>query len=257
MSCGRFPLSGLLRRLWFCLLAFAAAAALAAEPRLAEEPGAEPLRIGVLAYRGVERARQEWQPHADYLGEKLAPQRFRIVPLTLAEFAPAIAARRIDLVITNTGHYVELEVGGAISRIATMRVSGPEGPVDRFGGTAIARSDRADMNGYADLRGKRLAVPDTKGFGGWQVHLREARAAGLDLERDLSEVLELQAQDKVVAAVLAGRVDAGLVRSDLVESMAAAGKIDLATLKVPGFARARSTNCFKLDTPSLLLTSMK
>jgi PAS domain-containing protein len=90
------------------------------------------------------------------------------------------------------------------------------------------------MNSYADLRGKRLATPDTGSFGGWQVHLREARGAGVDLRNDLAETLELQAQDKVVAAVLAGRADAGLVRSDLIESMAAAGKLDLVAIKLIG-----------------------
>ena len=68
----------------------------------------EPVRIGVLAYRGVDRAYADWQPHADYLQQRLAPLRFAIVPLTLAEFRPAIAASRIDLIITNTGHYVAL-----------------------------------------------------------------------------------------------------------------------------------------------------
>jgi diguanylate cyclase (GGDEF)-like protein/PAS domain S-box-containing protein len=214
----------------FCVLPAAAEP----DPATARTSTNAPLRIGVLAYRGVDQARREWQPHADYLATKLAPRQFRVVPLTLAEFAPAISEQRIDLVITNTGHYVELEVGGRISRIATMRVAGPNGPVDRFGGTAIARAERGDLNSYADLRGKRLAVPDTNGFGGWQVHLREARTAGIDLEHDLAETLELQAQDKVVASVIAGRSDVGFVRSDLIEAMAAAGKLDLAKLKVVG-----------------------
>ncbi len=87
------------------------------------------------------------------------------------------------------------------------------------------------MKTYADLCGKRLAVPDIHAFGGWQVHLREARAAGLDLTRDPGQVIELQAQDKVVESVLAGQADAGFVRSDLIESMAAAGKLDPAQLR--------------------------
>jgi len=204
-------------------------------------PPEQALRIGVLAFRGQQQALAEWQAHAEFLARKLPPHRFSIVPLTLAEFGPAMNSRRIDLVITNTGHYVELETGGRISRIATMRVAGPQGPVDRFGGVAIARAERLDLNSYADLRGKRVAVPDVNGFGGWQVHLREARAAGLDLTRDLGEILQLQAQDKVVESVLAGRADAGFVRSDLVESMAAAGKLDLSKLRVIG---ARQTPNF-------------
>ncbi|MDZ4252238.1 MAG: EAL domain-containing protein [Sulfuritalea sp.] len=204
---------------------------------LAAEPTGEPLRIGILAFRGQEKALAEWQGHADFLAQKLAPHRFQIVPLTLAEFGPALNAGRIDLVITNTGHYVELEAGGRISRIATMRVAGPQGPVDRFGGVAIARAERSDLKTYADLRGKRLAVPDVHGFGGWQVHLREAQAAGLDLGSELAEILELQSHDKVVESVLSGRADAGFVRSDLVESMAAADKLNLAQLRVIGARR--------------------
>ena len=210
----------------------------------------EPVRIGVLAYRGVDRAYADWQPHADYLQQRLAPLRFAIVPLTLAEFRPAIAASRIDLIITNTGHYVALEAQGAISRIATMRIAGPHGPVDRFGGAAIARRDRQDLRGYADLKGKRIATPDTKGFGGWQVHLREAKAAGFDLNRDIGGVLELQTQDKVVAAVISGEADAGFVRSDLIESLIAAGKLDPKLLKVlgerstPGFPYRHSTQLY-------------
>ncbi|MBI5109228.1 MAG: EAL domain-containing protein [Rhodocyclales bacterium] len=227
------PFGQLLRWLAVCLCCTLTSLA-GADSTAGEASSAQPVRIGVLAFRGIDRARQDWQPHADYLSDKLSPLRFEVVPLTLQEFAPAIAARRIDLVVTNTGHYVALEVGGAISRIATMRIAGPQGPVDHFGGTAIARADRADMNSYADLRGKRLAVPDTEGFGGWQVHLREARAASINLDSDLAEVLELQAQDKVVASVIAGRVDAGFVRSDLIESMAAAGKLDSAQIKVLG-----------------------
>lgn len=213
---------------------------LAAETASSAPPEAT-LHIGILAFRGQDKALAEWQAHADFLAQKLAPHRFSIEPLTLAEFGPALDAGRIDLVITNTGHYVELEAGGRISRIATMRIAGPQGPVDRFGGVAIARADRPDLKTYADLRGKRLAVPDVHSFGGWQVHLREAQAVGLDLTSDLAEVLELQAQDKVVESVLAGRVDAGFVRSDLVESMAAEDKLNLAQLRVIG---ARQTPNF-------------
>jgi len=207
----------------------------------AETANAEVLRIGVLAYRGQERALSDWQPHADYLTQKLAPLRFEIVPLTLAEFPQAVSERRIDLLITNTGHYVELEVGGTVARIATMRIAGPKGPVDRFGGTVIARAERDDLKTYADLRRQRLIVPDITAFGGWQVHLPEARAAGIDLIRHTRAVIEVNNQDKVVQGVLDGTADAGFVRSDLIESLAAVGKLDLAALRVVG---ARSTPHF-------------
>ncbi len=208
------------------------------------------LRIGVLAYRGAAQARAEWQPHADYLNRVLAPYKFVVVPLTLGEFEPAIAAGRIDFVITNTGSYVGLEAGGNISRIATMRIAGPNGPVDRFGGVAFARADRTDLRGYADLRGKRVAIPDRTAFAGWQVHLPEARAVGIDLATDLGGIVELQSQEKIVAEVLSGRADVGFVRSDLLESLAAAGKIDIGQVRIigerqtPGYPYRHSTRLY-------------
>ena len=229
--------------LMFCIrFTFAAEPARTPSTAAATTPTtAESLRIGVLAFRGPERARAEWQAHADFLESKLAPRRFVIVPLTLDEFGPAIAQRRIDLAITNSGHYVALETSGRISHIATMRTAGPNGPLDRFGGVAIARAGRDDLKTYADLRGKRVAVPDTKGFGGWQVHLREARNAGVELARDLGGVLELQNQDKVIESVLDGTADAGFIRSDLIESKVAAGSLDASRLQIIG---ARQTANF-------------
>ena len=202
---------------------------------------AETLRFGVLAYRGKERALKDWQPHADYLSKRLAPRRFEVVPLTLDEFPKVVEAGSIDVFTTNTGHYVELEVAGNVARIATMRVAGPKGPVDRFGGTVIARAERQDLQGYADLKGQRIMVPDLSAFGGWQVHLPEAKEAGIDLRRDVREIIELSNHDKIVEGVLAGNADAGFVRSELIESLAAAGKLDPGKIRVVG---ARTTANF-------------
>jgi hypothetical protein len=119
---------------------------------------AKPVRIGVLAYRGAEQAEREWQAHADYLS-KTARQHFRIVPLDYKALDEAVARRSIELLITNTGHYTELEATGQVSRIATRLVAGPHGPINRFGGTAIALASRNDLAHYRDLKGKRLLIP--------------------------------------------------------------------------------------------------
>lgn len=194
--------------------------------------GADSIRIGVLAYRGPEHALKHWAPHADYLNAQLAPSRFEIVPMSYSELTGAVQRRDIQLLITNTGHYTEMELAGGVSRIATRLMVGPAGPLDRFGGTVIARADNTRLNRYADLKGQRLMVPDKSSLGGWQVHLREAMEQGINLEKDASAIIETKNHEKVVEGVLAGQADAGFVRSDLVESMAAEGRIRLADLRV-------------------------
>ena len=244
----RAPLGNAATCLRSVLLAFAILVLWATSPGWAAEP--ETYRIGVLAFRGKERAIADWQPHADYLSKRLAPRRFEVLPLSLDEFKASIESRTIDFLTTNTGHYVELESEGAVARIATMRIAGPHGPVDRFGGTVIARAEREDLKGYADLRGKRLIVPDSSAFGGWQVHLPEAKAAGIDLLRDTAAIIEIPNHDKILEAVLTGKGDAGFVRSDLIENLAAAGKLDPKAVRVVGqrhtanFPYAHSTRLF-------------
>jgi len=211
---------------------------------------ARPVRIGVLAYRGVDAAQAQWGAHAAYLEARLAPRTVRIVPLGYDELTNAVHDRALDFVITNTGHYAELELTGGVSRIATRRLHGADGPLDSFGGTAIARAGRGDLESYRDLRGQALMIPDRSSLGGWQVHAGEALEQGIDLRHAARSIAETGNHEAVVLGVLEGRADAGFVRSDLIESMAAQGKIRLADLKVlnqrrePGYPYALSTKLY-------------
>ena len=208
------------------------------------------IRIGVLSYRGSEKALQQWQGHADYLSAKIPGHHFSIVPLSYPELDQAVRDHTIELLITNTGHYTELEATGQVSRIATRLIAGPDGPLNRFGGTAITRAGRSDISHYRDLAGKTLLIPDRSSLGGWQVHVREALDQGLDLESEAHILPETENHEKVVLGVLGGAADAGFIRSDLIEAMAAAGKINLQDLKVidpqqtPGYPFLHSTRLY-------------
>jgi diguanylate cyclase (GGDEF)-like protein/PAS domain S-box-containing protein len=197
----------------------------------ASEP-AETVRIGVLANRGKVVALRQWAPHADYLNARLAPRRFTIVPLTFTELDRAAVEHSVEFVITNSGHYASLEYNDHLIRLATLRRVGPNGPLDRFGGVVITRPDRRDIRSYADLRGKRLLIPSFDSLGGWLVHLREGLDAGIDLRLAAVGIQETQNHEDVVAGILAGQADAGLIRSDLLEQMQLEGRLKLADLQV-------------------------
>jgi diguanylate cyclase (GGDEF)-like protein/PAS domain S-box-containing protein len=192
----------------------------------------EVVRIGVLANRGMEVALRQWGPHADYLNERLPSRRFAIVPMDFRDLDRAAAEHSVQFVITNTGHYSSLEYDGHLIRLATLRRAGPHGPLDRFGGVVITQPDRDDIHAYANLRGKRLLIPSFTSLGGWQVHLREALDVGVDLRTDAADIRETQNHEDVVAGILAGQADVGLIRSDLLEEMAREGRLKLPDLKV-------------------------
>ncbi|NTV96531.1 MAG: PhnD/SsuA/transferrin family substrate-binding protein, partial [Thiobacillus sp.] len=210
----------------------------------------EAYRIGVLAYRGKEAAVAEWSSHVDYLNRRLQPLRFELAPMTWQELSEAARRRTIQFVITNPGSYTEMAIAGTANRIATRVMVGPTGNLDRFGGVAIARADRTDLNSYADLRGKRLLIPDYSSLGGWQVHLGEALDQGVDLRTDTASIEETGNHEKVVFGIQSGYADAGFVRTDLLEHMATEGRIRLGDFhiinprRVAGFPYILSTQLY-------------
>ena len=76
-------------------------------------------RIGVLAYRGAEEAERSWQTTFDTLSRALPQYRIQVVSGTAAFLTAAVAAHRLDFLITNPGHYLELKVDYSAAALAT------------------------------------------------------------------------------------------------------------------------------------------
>jgi two-component system sensor histidine kinase TtrS len=189
--------------------------------------------IGVLAHRGDETSEKRWEPTAEYLSDRISDTAFRLVPCDLQEMSEALARGELDFVLTNPGHYVELEHHHGVSRIATLKNLRHGEAYKVFGAVIIARADRADIRSLRDLQGKSFAAVSEGAFGGFQMAWRELREAGIDPFDDLSR-LDFTGfpQDAIVRLVERGRVDAGTVRTDILEQMANQGSIRLADFQV-------------------------
>lgn len=193
---------------------------------------AETLFIGVLAKRGAEETLRRWTPTAQYLAEHIPGTRFSIVPLPFDAVAPAVQTGSVDFIMANPAMYVALEAQGGASRIVTLRNRGPNGHgYTRFGGVVFTRSERTDLTRFADLVGERLGAVEQHSLGGYLAAWRELRRSGVALS-DLEALEFLGTQDAVVYAVLEGQLDAGTVRTDTLERMAAEGKIDITDVRV-------------------------
>jgi diguanylate cyclase (GGDEF)-like protein len=193
------------------------------------------VRIAVLAHRGEDAALKHWQATADHLTQAIPTRRFVIVPLKNATLAPAVAAQDVDFVLTNPGSYVTLESLHGVTRMLTLRALRQGRVLTEFGAVIFTRADRDDIRTLADLKGKSFMGVGRDTFGGFLMAQRELQAAGVNPFRHLSR-LEFSGlpQDTIVFAVRDGRVDAGTVRTDLLEGMAAEGRIDLAAFKAIG-----------------------
>ncbi len=191
------------------------------------------VRIGVLAYRGKEQTLRNWTPTAHYLSREIPGHTFVVVPLDNDAIGPAVEYRDVEFVLTNPGSYAELEHLYGITRIATLKSRTPHGGLSVFGAVIFTRADRKDIRTLADLKGKRFMAVHPNAFGGWWLAWRELKRQGIDPERDFRELrFSGFPQDQIVFAVRDGRVDAGTVRTDLLENMALSGQIQLRDFRV-------------------------
>jgi diguanylate cyclase (GGDEF)-like protein len=206
-------------------------------------------RIGLLAHR--EESLKLWSPTADYLTQQIPDYRFEIVPLDNHTIGPAIARGEVDFVLTNPGSYVELEARYGITRMLTLRNLRQGQAYTVFGSVIFTRADHPLVRNLQDLRGRSFMAVDKNAFGGFLMAWREFKDHDIDPFRDFTEIRFVGLpQDPIVYAVRDGKVDAGMVRTDTLERMAADGKIRLDQFhilnpqQVVGFPFALSTRLY-------------
>lgn len=190
------------------------------------------LRFGVLSFRPKEVTTAQWQPLAKELENNLSGYRVELSALTYPELDKAVKDKKIDLVLTNPEHYIILKNKLAMHAVATLIRLEQGHPIDEFAGVIFTRADREDIKTLADLNHKVIASPAEGSLGGylmqrWQLEKEQIKAK--------SYVFTGMPHDNVIDEVLAGRVDAGFVRSGVLESLEKTGKLKLheaATIKV-------------------------
>ncbi|MDD2829216.1 MAG: EAL domain-containing protein [Sulfuricurvum sp.] len=189
------------------------------------------VNIGVLAFHSKADTLKEWEPVVSYLQQSEPNYTFRILPLNYPEINNAVKNRTLDFIITNSGHYIILEKQYHISRIATMMRYQNTQWVDRFGGVIFTRSDRTDINTLQDLKDKKIAAVDQESLGGYAAQLYELFRNHIT-KNELKLHFTGMPHTNVVESVLSGKMDVGFVRTNVLEDMAHAGKLDLHKLKI-------------------------
>ncbi|SNT22353.1 regulatory protein, luxR family [Antarctobacter heliothermus] len=214
--------SGGARAILLCLLM----SCLCAVPTRAQDIERPIVRVGVLAHRGWNAGETQWSLLATYLQGALPAHVVRFVPVTLTSAGPLINAGGLDFLITNPGHYIDLADSYPMSVLATRKRTLPDGAHTlQFGSAVLVRAD-SGLTTFADLRGARVGAVAPQAFGGFQLTWFEARAQGVDLFDDPADLAFYGfPQDTIVADVLAGKLDAGIVRSGLLERLIIEGTV--------------------------------
>jgi len=189
--------------------------------------GTNLIKIGVLAKRGTDHCLEQWSPTAEYLSNVIQDYTFKIIPIDFNNIIPKVKNGDVDFILANSAIYVELEVMHGVSRIATLKNKRLNGTYTTFGSVVFCLKQHSDIRTYSDLKKQHFLAVSEKSFGGWLMAWRELKEAGIDPYKDFSKLSFAGTHDQVVNSVLNKEVDAGTVRTDILERMQMEGKINL------------------------------
>ena len=188
----------------FALLALASLtlAACGGEPELGTEEN--PIVWAVVPSGETDRVVTGFEEVTDLIFEETG---LVIDPLVTTEYAGAIEAMCADppkaqMAALNTFSYILAnEKGCADAALVAVRFGSPS-----YNGQIIVRSD-SGIESIEDLDGKTFCRPDPLSTSGWIIPSITLKAAGVDPETDLAQVVDAGSHDAVVAGDARGTIE--------------------------------------------------
>ena len=182
--------------------------------------------VGVLSFRSRAETRAKWHPLAVHLTRTIPGLHFRIQPLFYTEFESAIEGGSLDYILTNPAHSIAISQRHALSgAIGTLVEKSGDRPRFRFGGVIFTRNEPGTPRSLADLVGRTIGAVARDSLGGYQAQAFEMKGEGIDIEEDVAFVWTGMPHANVLDAVLEGEVDAGFVRTGVIEAAIGCGRI--------------------------------
>lgn len=191
--------------------------------------------VAVRAHRGIDLSIKQWQPTLEALNKQLKKHSFTLMPIvSLDEITKRAGLVEFDFLLTNPSSYVEVEQFYGARALATLNNKRANAAQSRFGSVIFTHVRNTDILTLNDLKDRTLMAVSEPAFGGWRVAWLEMLEQGFNPHSKLKslEFTESGTQAEVVYSVLDGKVDAGVVRTDQLERLEAAGKIDMRYLRI-------------------------
>lgn len=192
-------------------------------------------KVAVRAHRGIDIAISQWKLTTDWLTANISEHTFVLNPvISLDDISRGVLLGEFDFVLTNPSSYVEIaELYGAKS-LVTLNNKRANSAQVRFGSVIFTHVKNTGLIDIQSLKNKSLMVVSKPAFGGWRVAWLEMLEQNFNPIKGLGRLVyaNSKTQQQVVFAVLNGEVDAGVVRTDLLERMESDGDIDLRYLRV-------------------------
>src|SRR6266852_1478981 len=167
---------------------------------------ARDLKFGFTPVLGEAEMHAEFDPLAAYLSDAIGQKVVLYVAKDYGDLRTQMEAGTVDIGSFSPFAYVDAMRGGKIRIIAQSIIDGTA----TYRGIIVARKD-GGLKTVADLKGKRFAFVDPKSASGYVYPRAMLIEKGINPETFFKETIFAGSHDKVIAAVLDGRVDAGAI----------------------------------------------
>lgn len=167
---------------------------------------AQELKFGFTPVLSEADMRAEFEPLMTYLSDAIGQKVVLYIAKNYGDLRTQMEAGAVDIGSFSPFAYVDAARGGKIRIIAQSILDGSA----TYRGIIVARKD-SGLKKVADLEGKRFAFVDPKSASGYVYPRAMLVEKGVTPERYFKETIFAGGHDKVIAAVLEGRVDAGAI----------------------------------------------
>ncbi|MFI5339545.1 MAG: phosphate/phosphite/phosphonate ABC transporter substrate-binding protein [Candidatus Methylomirabilales bacterium] len=167
---------------------------------------AEELKFGFTPVLSEAEMRAEFEPLMTYLSDAIGQKVVLYIAKNYGDLRTQMEAGAVDIGSFSPFAYVDAARGGKVRIIAQSILDGSA----TYRGLIVARKD-SGLRTVADLEGKRFAFVDPKSASGYVYPRAMLIERGVTPERYFKETIFAGGHDKVIEAVLEGRVDGGAI----------------------------------------------
>jgi phosphate/phosphite/phosphonate ABC transporter binding protein len=173
---------------------------------LVPRPIPQELKFGFTPVLSEPEMRAEFEPLMTYLSDVIGQKVTLYIAKDYGDLRTQMENGSVDIGSFSPFAYVDAAKGGKIRIIAQSIIEGSA----TYRGIIVARKD-SGLKSIADLKGKRFAFVDPKSASGYIYPRAMLIEKGIDPESYFTETIFAGSHDKVIAAVLEGRADAGAI----------------------------------------------
>lgn len=187
---------------------------------------AETIHLGILNTSGNEAENVLYAETASVLKDKLKPRNVEVSTYDLPGLEKAIAAGKLDFFISNPGFYVSSRQKLDTTALASQSNQFFGRPDRALGSVFVVPKQSSHIYSLRDLRGKSVCAVAPNAYGGLYIALGELNRRGFDPDKFFSSIhYSSYPMPKVLEELKAGKCEAAIVRTCLLEELSASGQI--------------------------------